>query len=69
MTDHKQFFERAGRQAVVDKSYLYFTVEEMYQAFKQRLIEETTVCELPKDRVEITGEPIDVDCEIQEGKS
>jgi len=48
--DWKSWFEEnpiSYRQIVIGM-YKAVNTEELYQAFKQRLIEETTVCELPK---------------------
>ena len=45
--NHKEFFERAGDDCIHPKSfgecYWPVTVEEMYQHFKARLMEETAI--------------------------
>jgi hypothetical protein len=50
--NHKEFFERAGNDWIHPKSfgecYWPVTVEEMYQHFKARLLEETAV-DAPKE--------------------
>lgn len=43
----KEWFERQRRQCI-NWPIMTNDVEAMYQAFKARLIEETTCCELPK---------------------